>query len=99
MRKLPSHLTAIDPRETTFFYFKLDATTHILYDSDMGEPVAYGSFNLVGTTITKLPKQSMVFYFEMDTNKGWRLVKTYKPTKELVPAIDRKENIDEKKKR
>lgn len=92
MRKKPIHLKDIDPREDTFFYFKLDATTHVLYDSDMGEPVAYGSFNMVGNVIVRLPKTCTIYYMEPDASRGWKMKKAYKP--DGLSATD-----DDKKKR
>jgi hypothetical protein len=97
MKKKPLHLKEIDKAETMFFYFKLDATTYILYDSDMGEPVSYGSLNIVGGTISKLNPKSTIFYFELDNSQGWKMKKSYKPTKITSTQEDKKSEITSKK--
>ena len=66
MKKKPLHLKEIDSKEDVFFHFKIDPATYVLYDSDMGEPVAYGAFNLVGAKISSLPLTSTIYYFEFN---------------------------------
>ena len=97
MKKKPLHLKTIDPSERTFFHFKLDASTYVLYDSDLGEPVSYGSFNIVGSTISNLNPKSTIFYFEMDSLLGWKMKRTYKPKKEKSSIQENKESIQSKK--
>lgn len=97
MKQKPTHLKKIDPRENTFFNFKLDASTYVLYDSDMGEPVAYGSFNLVGATISNLSPKCTIYYFELNSTDGWKLKRAYKPDKSIAENKDKKSKIDLKK--
>lgn len=95
MRQKPRMFKEIDPEETTFFSFKLDASTFVLYDSDMGEPVAYGSFNLVGATISKLSSKCTIFYFELNPRDGWKLKRAYKPDRSTANEADKTNKIKE----
>jgi hypothetical protein len=97
MKKKPLHLKEIDTKEDVFFYFKIDPTTYVLYDSDMGEPVAYGTFNLVGAEISKLPLSSTIYYFEFSKVQGWRLKKAYRPDKTTAEDKDKTGKIEAKK--
>jgi hypothetical protein len=99
MKKKPIHLKEIGLQEKSFFHFKIDPTTYVLYDGDMGEPVAYGSFNLVSATITKLPTSSTIYYFESDKAHGWKMKKAYKPEGKTATDEDKKkrETADENK--
>ena len=97
MKKKPIHLKEIDKNETTFFHFKMDPTTYALYDSDMGEPVSYGSVNMVSGTIASLPLSSTIFYFELDNAAGWKMKRVYKPNKETATQEDKKDSIKYKK--
>lgn len=83
--------------EDTFFHFKLDASTYVLYDSDMGEPVAYGALNLVGATISKLSAKCTIYYFELNPVQGWKMKRAYKPDKTIAESEDRSSKIKEKK--
>jgi hypothetical protein len=98
MKKKPVHLKEIAFGEKVFFYYKIDPTTHVLYDSDMGEPVAYGSINLVGAVISNLPKSSTIYYFEPDKSLGWRMKRSYKPGLVTATDEDKKERINENNK-
>jgi hypothetical protein len=97
MKQKPIHFKKIDPTETTFFNFKMDASTYALYDSDMGEPVSWGSFNFVGATISNLPKNSTIYYFELSTTSGWKLKRCYRPNKITAPDKLKMEKIKDKK--
>jgi hypothetical protein len=97
MKQNPLHFKKIDVREVTFFNFKLDASTYALYDSDMGEPVSYGSLNFVGATIANLPKKCTIFYFELSPTMGWKLKRCYRPDKTTAPDETKKDRIDSKK--
>lgn len=97
MKKKPSHLKKIDPKEVIFFNFKLDAATYVLYDSDMGEPVSYGSFAVVGATIKSLPLAATIYYFEMNSIQGWKLKRTYKPDNTVSDDEDKRNKIESKK--
>jgi hypothetical protein len=97
MKQKPIHFKKIDPKETTFFNFKLDASTYVLYDSDMGEPVSYGSFNFVSATIAKLSSKSTIFYFELNNTDGWKLKRAYKPDKTTAEDKDKNIKIENKK--
>lgn len=80
-----------------FFYFKLDASTYVLYDSDMGEPVAYGSYNKVGATITSLPKSCTIYYFELNAVDGWKMKRAYRPDKTTTSDQTKKARVQNKK--
>ena len=97
MKQKPTHLKKIDIKENTFFNFKLDASTYVLYDSDMGEPVAYGSFNLVGATISNLSPKCTIYYFELNSMQGWKLKGAYKPDKTVAEDDDKQSKIKDKK--
>ena len=80
MKKKPIHLKEIGPHETIFYWYELDSAVYALYDSDMGEPVSYGSLNLVVGTIRAINKEvtsgkrkkCILWYFKRDTNQGWK---------------------------
>jgi hypothetical protein len=97
MKQKPTHLKKIDVRENTFFHFKLDASTYVLYDSDMGEPIAYGSLNLVGATIANLSPKCTIYYFELNLTDGWKMKRVYKPDKSIAENQDKTGKIKDKK--
>jgi hypothetical protein len=80
MKQKPLHLKKIDSKETVFYWFNLEESTYALYDSDMGEPISYGSLNLVVGTIRAINKEvtefkrrpCVLWYFERDGTQGWR---------------------------
>lgn len=80
MKKRPLHLKEIDPKEREFFWFNLGQSTYVLYDSDLGEPISYGSINLVVGTIRAINEEvisgkrnpCVLWYFERDGTIGWR---------------------------
>lgn len=105
MKKKPLHLKPIEPNETIFYWYELGESTYVLYDSDMGEPISYGSLNLVVGTIRAINKEvvqgkrkpCILWYFKRDKNMGW---------KKFTPPVlfnwnpettDKKEVTDEKK--
>lgn len=83
--------------EKLFYHFKIDPATYVLFDSDLSTAIAYGSKNLVSATIINLPKSVTIFYYEPDTNIGWKMKRRYKPdnTTELVDSA--KNRVEEKK--
>ena len=80
MKKKPLHLKEIDPKETIFYWYELGESMYALYDSDMGEPVSYGSLNLVVGTIRAINgevtegkrKKCILWYFKRDATQGWK---------------------------
>lgn len=80
MKKKPFHLKQIDSRETIFYWYDLGESMYALYDSDMGEPVSYGSLNLVVGTIRAINreviegkrKKCVLWYFKRDSTAGWK---------------------------
>ena len=80
MKKKPVHLKEIAYDEPIFYWYELGESTYVLYDSDMGEPVSYGSLNLVVGTIRAINKEVLerkrdkcvLYYFKRDTQNGWR---------------------------
>lgn len=55
----------INVKETVFHYIEIDASTHVLFDSELDRPIAYGSKNLVGSVIRNLNLASRVNYYKM----------------------------------
>ena len=112
MKKKPFHLKEIDSRETIFYWYDLGESMYAVYDSDMGEPISYGSLNLVVGTIRAINeevtagtrKKCMLWYFERDATQGWRkktppVLFNWKPeSTDKKAATDKKkdENIDKK---
>lgn len=53
---------------------------YAVYDSDMGEPISYGSLNLVVGTLRAINeevtarkrKKCMLWYFKRDAVQGWK---------------------------
>jgi hypothetical protein len=82
MKKKPLHLKEISQDELNFYWFDLGNSTHVLYDSDMGEPIAYGSINLVVGTIRNINKEMLgrervkciVWFMKKDPRLGWKKV-------------------------
>lgn len=97
----------VDPNEKIYYYFKLNPSTYVLYDSNMGTPImdklgrGYGSLALVGGIISRLNPKVMVYYFEHNDSTGFKLKSVYTPLKESVDIKDRKQiskKEDQKKK-
>lgn len=80
MKKKPMHLKEISPKETIFYWYELGESTYVLYDSDMGEPISYGSINLVVGTIRAINEEVIsgkrkpctLWFFKRDGANGWR---------------------------
>lgn len=80
MKKKPIHLKEISPNETIFYWYELGEAMYSLYDTDMGEPISYGSINLVVGTIRAINEEVMsgkrkkcvLWYFKRDATLGWR---------------------------
>ena len=80
MKKKPIHLKEISPDETIFYWYELGESMYALYDTDMGEPISYGSINLVVGTIRAINEEVMsgkrkkcvLWYFKRDSILGWR---------------------------
>lgn len=105
MKRKPTHLKSIEPNETIFYWYELGESMYVLYDSDMGEPVSYGSLNLVVGTIRAINKEviegkrkpCILWYFKRDKSMGW---KKHNPPVlfNWNPSIsDKKEVTDDKK--
>lgn len=106
MKKKPLHLKEIAPNETMFYWFELGESTYALYDSDMGEPISYGSVNLVVGTIRAINAEVMtgkrapctLWFFKRDGINGWRkntppVLFNWNPS-----AEDKRKAAEEKKK-
>ena len=93
----PPYPKKIELYEKLFFHFKMDASTYSLFDSTMSTPIIYGSFNLVAATISNLPKDSTIFYFELDNYSGWKMKKAYKPNKQPTTVAKKEQVIKEAK--
>ena len=80
MKKKPLHLKEIDPKETIFYWYDLGESMYAVYDGDMGEPISYGSLNLVVGTIRAINaevtqgkrKKCVLWYFKRDATQGWK---------------------------
>jgi hypothetical protein len=80
MKKKPIHLKEISLNETIFYWYELGESMYVLYDTDMGEPISYGSINLVVGTIRAINeevvsgkrKKCVLWYFKRDATLGWR---------------------------
>lgn len=104
MKKKPFHLKPIAPDETIFYWYELGDSMYALYDSDMGEPIAYGSINLVVGTIRALNKEvierkrkkSTLWYFKRDSLRGWK--KSVPPVafNWNAPLEDKRKMVDNK---
>ena len=80
MKKKPFHLKVIDSKEVIFYWFELGESIYALYDSDMGEPISYGSINLVVGTLRAINaevtagkrRSCTLTYFKRDALRGWK---------------------------
>lgn len=86
-----------DKSERLFYHYKISPSVYVLFDSDMSTALAYGSFNYVGSVITTLPPTSTIFYFEQDNRQGWKMKRTYKPSRESVDTDTTAKRVDQKK--
>lgn len=105
MKKKPLHLKEIGEAENIFYWYELGEGTYALYDSDMGEPVSYGSLNLVVGTIRAINEEvtsgkrvkCVLYYFKREKLNGWK-----KSTPPVLfnwnPDSTDKKEIDDKKK-
>lgn len=112
MKKKPFHLKEIAYNEPIFYWYDLGEATYALYDSDMGEPISYGSLNLVVGTIRAINeevligkrKKCVLWYFKRDASQGWKkstppVLFNWNPdSRDKKSETDRKkqENIDKK---
>lgn len=69
-------LKKINIKEDIFHYIKLNATTYVLYDSDMDIPIMYGSKNKVDLTVKNLNPKIRINYY-VNTNDFIKLDKIY----------------------
>jgi hypothetical protein len=92
MRPVP-YPKKIETYERLFFHFKIDPTNYVLFDSTMSTPAIFGSYNLVAATITNLPKDATIFYYELDNFLGWKMKKAYRPDKKLTSTAKREQVI------
>lgn len=82
----PNIKTSIPRNETVFYLFKLSGSEYLLYDSYMGDPVVYGSLNLIygklddhlkelnkKLKIGEAPREIYVYKLERDSTKGWKI--------------------------
>lgn len=60
-------------RDLVYYHFRINPTTHILFDSEMDSPIQYGSKLNVTSQYGLMPKNSTVFYFEKDRFNGFKL--------------------------
>ena len=105
MKKKPLHLKKIDHEENIFYWYELGESMYVLYDSDMGEPISYGSLNLVVGTIRAINrevtegkrKKCILWYFERDATQGWRK-KTPPVLFNWNPETTDKKDVTDKKK-
>lgn len=80
MKQKPLHLKKIAYDEPSFFWYELGESVYALYDSDMGEPISYGSLALVVGTIRAINrevlerkrKKCVLWYYKRDNTQGWR---------------------------
>jgi hypothetical protein len=80
MKQKPLHLKKIAYNEPAFFWYDLGQSMYALYDSDMGEPISYGSLALVVGTIRAINnevlerkrKRCVLWYYKRDATLGWR---------------------------
>lgn len=112
MKKKPLHLKQISYDEDIFYWYEIGEATYVLYDSDMGEPISYGSLNLVVGTIRAINreliegkrKKCILFYFKRDPSIGWRkstppVLFNWNPEvmdKKKAAADKKQEDIDKK---
>ena len=86
----------VDPAAKIYYNFKLDATTYVLYDEELGQCImdkmakGYGSLNQIGGIISRLDPDVMIYYFEKDATQGFKMKRVYHPDKEKVDIVDRK---------
>jgi hypothetical protein len=94
----PNKKSRIPLGETVFYIFKLSASEYMLYDSSMGDPIEYGSLNLVlgklefykkeinkKLKIGEAAKKIYIYKLQRDASKGWKMVEKMNGIMEETP--------------
>lgn len=55
----------INIKETLFHYIEIDATTCVLFDSELNVPIMYGSKNRVAAVIKNLNPKIRINYYKL----------------------------------
>jgi hypothetical protein len=79
--------------ERLYYHYKLDASRYSLFDSDMDTPIIYGSYNQVAAVISKLPRTSTIFYYEVDRQLGWKMKRAHTPNNKVVPTTQKIKSV------
>jgi hypothetical protein len=66
----------IDPKEKIFHYIEISTSKIALYDSELDQPVAYGSKVLIANAIKNLSPKVTIYYYDIKRN-FIKLGKTY----------------------
>jgi hypothetical protein len=70
----------INTKETLFHYIEIDATNCVLFDSELNQPIIYGSKNRVAAVIKNLPTTIRINYYT--TNEDYiKIGKIYEKRK------------------
>jgi hypothetical protein len=85
----PNKKPRIPQGETIFYIFKLSGSEYMLYDSSMGDPVQYGSLNLITAKLNlhaeelnkklkpgEKPKQIYAHKLIRDATTGWKIAES-----------------------
>lgn len=93
--------------EKQFYWFQYNASQHVVYDSDMGSPISYGSSAFVNKTFNNIDKavrdgkqtEYVLWYFTRGNQDGiWEKKQAPRIPNWKVESTDKKDIVDEKKK-
>jgi len=92
--------------EETFYWFDLGNGTHVLYDSDMGTPVSYGSVGFIKKTLDirdrfvreGKSKEYILWYFQRKDDGMWGKKQSPRIPNWKIDSTDKKEATDKKNK-
>jgi len=84
-------------RSKLYYHFKLDASTHILYDEELDSSIQYGSKMDVSAQYRYMPEDATVYYFEKNPTTGFRMKIAVKKNNTKKTEEDVKETAEEKK--
>lgn len=71
MSRPPVYPKIINNKPRMFYRFKINSTTYSLFDDELNTAIFYGPINSFNIVKDFLPKNSKIFYFTIDKNRGW----------------------------
>jgi hypothetical protein len=80
MSRVPKFFKKVERSMTHYYVFQLKNGNHILYDSNMRNPIEYGSINIIDGLLSRLPDTRIVTYYDSNDTYGFKKNNRKKPT-------------------